>query len=543
MTTRSLTPVNKGFHGDRYLLRLVDALARRVPTFLETGSNVGTTLGYVARRYPELECLSCEPDAEAQAVASRHSCVRTGVVVHRETSQEFLKRLERDHADLFARPVLAWLDAHDYGYAWPLREEVAFLTRRFTSGFLLIDDFEVPHDARFGFDAYGDQRCSFEHVAGALSPAVDWRLYYPSYSKHTSPWHPLRGWGLIQFGPRGVELPRLDLELSDVCLHADSNVVAVDAPTTPRAAFEEGDLPLTIALLRAELARDGASAETWTDLGTCLVHAGDGAGAVEAFAEALRRDPRHGAARANFSVVWQALHGEENRPLPIAPGPWGRMVARDPYEDLRELCASAGLAVPVVVDGGSNRGHTVARLRQAFPESTIHAFEALPDLARSIRARFADDARLVVHGAALGAEGGSIRFHRNRSDVTSSVLTPSALKRRYQGDNVDPVEDVEVVVLPLRDAVAEPIDVLKLDLQGFEIEALRGLGERLAEVRVLLTEVEFAPLYDGQPLFGDVDVFLRRAGFRLFHLYDVWSHPDGQITSGDAIYVNERYFS
>jgi hypothetical protein len=84
---------------------------------------------------------------------------------------------------------------------------------------------------------------------------------------------------------------------------------------------------------------------------------------------------------------------------------------------------------------------------------------------------------------------------------------------------------------------------LKLDLQGAELSALRGLRERIADVRVILTEVEFAPLYDGQPLFGDLDVHLRGAGFRLFHLYDVWSHPDGQVTSGDALYVNGRFFS
>jgi hypothetical protein len=62
MTTRLLTPMPKGFHGDRFLLRLVDLLAPRAETFLETGSNVGSTLGYVARRFPALECLACEPD-------------------------------------------------------------------------------------------------------------------------------------------------------------------------------------------------------------------------------------------------------------------------------------------------------------------------------------------------------------------------------------------------------------------------------------------------------------------------------------------------
>src|SRR5215831_11081212 len=127
MATRSLKPVPEGFHGDRYLLRLVDRLAAGAGAFVETGANVGSTLGYVARRYADLTCFSCEPDAEAFEVATAHACCRPGVALFRETSQKFVDRLARDHADRFAQPLLAWLDAHGYGYAWPLREEVAFL--------------------------------------------------------------------------------------------------------------------------------------------------------------------------------------------------------------------------------------------------------------------------------------------------------------------------------------------------------------------------------------------------------------------------------
>src|SRR5262249_55907872 len=151
---------------------------------------VGSTLGYVARRFPDLDCHACEPDAAAFEVATAHACSRPGVHLFRETSQKFVDRLARDHAQLFARPLLAWLDAPGYGYAWPLREEVAFLTRSFARGALLIDDFRVPHDARFGWDRYGDQQCCFEYVRDAIAPGVSWRLYYPAYSEHTSPWHP-----------------------------------------------------------------------------------------------------------------------------------------------------------------------------------------------------------------------------------------------------------------------------------------------------------------------------------------------------------------
>jgi FkbM family methyltransferase len=511
MSSRSLQPLPVGFHGDRHLLRLIDLLAARAHTFLETGSNVGSTLGYVARRFPALDCISCEPDPAAHAVAAAHACVRPGVALHRETSQELLRRLARDHVLSLAKPLLAWLDAHDHGFEWPLRDEVAFLTGRCARGFLLVDDFRVPHDPRFGWDSYDGRHCSFEYIRDSIAPDVYWRLYYPAYSEHTSPHHPLRGWGLLQFDRNSAQLEHFEDELSEVCSFACEGGPAPKAVPAPSPTPEPSP-----ELLQAALAT---------------------------FAKVLEIEPRSAVARRSWKALFEALHpapAGDPRSLPIAPGAWGRMARRDPYDDLRDLVS---VERPTIVDGGANRGDTVARLRALFPDATIHAFEPIEELAQAIRTRFAEDCALVVHAAALAAESGAARFHRLAADVTSSLLTPSALKRRYHGARVEVTASDEVVTLALADVLDRPIDVLKLDLQGSELSALRGLRERIADVRVVLTEVEFAPLYDGQPLFGDLDVHLRGAGFRLFHLYDVWSHPDGQVTSGDALYVNGRFFS
>ncbi|MEM7310259.1 MAG: hypothetical protein AAF682_26525 [Planctomycetota bacterium] len=214
---RSLQPLPEGFHGDRYLQTLIDLLAGRAGVFLETGANVGSTLGYVARRYPLLPLLSCEPDPDACAAARRHACVRPGVSLLEMRSQEFLRRLKGEPEERFELPVLAWLDAHDHRYEWPLRDEVRFLTEHFDRGFLLIDDFHVPNEPNFGFDAYDGDVCGFEYVSDAISARVDYRLYYPAYRSHTSGFHPLRGWGLVQFGGAGGPLERLDERLPDVC--------------------------------------------------------------------------------------------------------------------------------------------------------------------------------------------------------------------------------------------------------------------------------------------------------------------------------------
>jgi FkbM family methyltransferase len=100
-------------------------------------------------------------------------------------------------------------------------------------------------------------------------------------------------------------------------------------------------------------------------------------------------------------------------------------------------------------------------------------------------------------------------------------------------------------------AHATAFDVLKLDVQGAELPVLKGAEHQLREsLLAVITEVEFVELYEGQPLFADIDVFLRQRGFRLFDL-DIrrWRRkplgPDferlrvGQAVWADALYLRD----
>jgi len=220
--------------------------------------------------------------------------------------------------------------------------------------------------------------------------------------------------------------------------------------------------------------------------------------------------------------------------------PFGTMANRDRYLDIKTLLATE---TPVIVDGGANDGSTTAHLLGQYQSPAIHAFEPIPELVTHLERRFNGDPRVVIYGMALGAEARMVKFNIVNTLVASSILTPSALKKSYHGDNVAVREVVEVPQVRLDDVMGmRQIDLLKLDLQGYELEAFKGALSTLERTRVILTEVEFAPLYDDQPLFAEIDLFLRAQGYRLFNLYDLWSHPYGQLTSGDAIYLNSRFF-
>src|SRR5262249_1788836 len=64
------------------------------------------------------------------------------------------------------------------------------------------------------------------------------------------------------------------------------------------------------------------------------------------------------------------------------------------------------------------------------------------------------------------------------------------------------------------------IDFLKIDVQGYELEIMRHGTGKLANTVMIECEAEFVPLYRGQPLFGDIQCFLREQGFVLHKLID-----------------------
>jgi hypothetical protein len=93
---------------------------------------------------------------------------------------------------------------------------------------------------------------------------------------------------------------------------------------------------------------------------------------------------------------------------------------------------------------------------------------------------------------------------------------------------------------------------LEMDIQGAELMALRNAEDRLRDAVVLHLEVEFLPLYKDQPLFSDVEKFLRKQGFVLHRFSTVVSRViqplmvDNNIFSGlsqivwaDAVFVRD----
>jgi FkbM family methyltransferase len=126
-------------------------------------------------------------------------------------------------------------------------------------------------------------------------------------------------------------------------------------------------------------------------------------------------------------------------------------------------------------------------------------------------------------------DGQPATYHETNWVATGSLFPPnSPLLKKFQrlAELAIPVAQHQVETTRLDDiAEIERIDFLKMDIQGAELMALKSAEQKLKDTLVINVEVEFVELYKGQPLFADIDQYLRSQGFQ-FHCFN--GEPSGR---------------
>lgn len=219
--------------------------------------------------------------------------------------------------------------------------------------------------------------------------------------------------------------------------------------------------------------------------------------------------------------------------------------ALDPVEREFVLQFATALRQPdlVVYDIGAATGVVSRTLAKLANVQAVHAFEPIPDSFQLLREYVAGYPRVVCHNVALGDRNQREKLHLSAQPDSSSLL-PMAETHKMEFPGSADCREIEVEVVRLDDFVAAqqlPLpDVIKIDVQGYELEAFKGGLQTLRHARYCIIEVSFTPLYEGSPIFDDVYQFMISQGFILRGTGNVALNPAGKPLQIDGIFERTR---
>lgn len=192
----------------------------------------------------------------------------------------------------------------------------------------------------------------------------------------------------------------------------------------------------------------------------------------------------------------------------------------------------------VLLEAGAHRGTDTVALARMFPGGHVHAFEPIPTLYEELRRNAADCPNVTIYPLALGKDETvePMWIGGGAEDGSSSLLRPKAHLEIYREIRFDRTQLVNVTTIAdwARREGVERIDGMWLDMQGYELAALKAAGPLLATTRALILEISAVELYDGSPLWPEVRAWLEGNGFRIDT--ESWH---GTRADGDALAVRD----
>jgi FkbM family methyltransferase len=201
----------------------------------------------------------------------------------------------------------------------------------------------------------------------------------------------------------------------------------------------------------------------------------------------------------------------------------------------------------VIFDIGANVGLISQKFRDMYPSASIHAFEPTPEAFRRLSWRFRKEPSFAGNNIAISNEKTTATFHVNNEFNKVNSLLPRDRDMQVKHGLASVDQTIEVKTSTIDQYCAEKgithINILKMDIQGGELMALHGAQKMLETLHIdlILTEVMFAKLYEGGPLFHDISDFLAERNYQLYNLYDLHRGNRGQLTWGDGIFSNQNF--
>jgi FkbM family methyltransferase len=211
-----------------------------------------------------------------------------------------------------------------------------------------------------------------------------------------------------------------------------------------------------------------------------------------------------------------------------------RSGAPDMFLSLERL-RNIGFNPKEIVDVGAYEGEWTSQCAAIFPQAhftMVEAMEQKQDKLQQIAAR--TNAHVAI--AVLGARDGEAVYF-TELETASSVLEETAAT--HDGRKKRTTTTLNEVI---KQNNIGKIDLLKLDVQGYELEVLKGFDKYLSATDVVLSEVSLLDIHKGVPLIKDVINFMYDYGFVVYDICSATTRRplDSALWQTDLLFVKEQ---
>jgi FkbM family methyltransferase len=185
--------------------------------------------------------------------------------------------------------------------------------------------------------------------------------------------------------------------------------------------------------------------------------------------------------------------------------------------------------------------HVGAHLAEEADDYTRHNWgkviwiEAQGDLAERLRNKLDPQCNQVINATVWSTSGLTFEFNVSSSTQSSSLLNFGTHKKHYP--DIVFTKSYSVITSTLEDILDKDseFNFINLDIQGVELEALKGLGAHIDNVKWIYSEVNKKEVYENCSNVKEIDRYLRERGFK--RAATRWVKKQGW---GDALYVREE---
>ena len=197
----------------------------------------------------------------------------------------------------------------------------------------------------------------------------------------------------------------------------------------------------------------------------------------------------------------------------------------------------------ICIDIGGNVGNFTASLRLRNADCLIHVFEPSRVNVETLKQRFSDDTKIYVVPFALSDFDGNSKLYFDNPGSPLASLT----KRKLDHFAIDfnQVEEIKTVRFEnywITELQRQTLDIVKLDIEGHELDALRGFGECLKSVRVIQFEFGGANI-DSRTFFQDFFYFFEGNSFDLYRLGPLGPCLLDEYKESDEFFVTTNFIA